>query len=54
MRLGAKSIGGWVGCVGASNNLGGSSNLTHIIKICGINRIAIHMGVLYFSIATYL
>ena len=53
MRLGAKSIGGWVGSLCACNNCGGSSNHTHIIKICGINRIAIHMGALYFSIVTY-
>ena len=53
MRLGAKSIGGGAGCVGACNNCGGSSNHTHITKICGISNNAIAMGVLYFSIVTY-
>ena len=54
MRLEAKSIGGGVGGLGACNNCGGSSNHTHVLKITDMNIIAIHMGVLYFSIATYL
>ena len=33
MRLGAKSIGGWVGSLGACNKCGGRSNHAHILKI---------------------
>ena len=53
MRLGAKSAGGWVGCVSACNNLGGSSNHTHILKITDMTITIEYMGVLYFSIVTY-
>lgn len=53
MRLGAKSIGGWVGSLGACNNCGGSSNHTHVIKITDMTITIDYMGGLYFSIVTY-
>lgn len=53
MRLGAKSIGGWVGSLGACNNCGGSSNHTRILKITDMTITSITSTVLYFSSVTY-
>lgn len=53
MRLGAKSIGGWVGSLGACNKCGGRSNHAHILKITDMTITIDYMGVLYFSIVTY-
>ena len=53
MRLGAKSIGGWVGSLDACNNCGGSSNHTHILKITDMTITSINSTVLYFSNVTY-
>lgn len=53
MRLRSKSAGGWVGCVGACIDFGGSSNHTHILKIIDMTITSITSTVLYFFNVTY-
>lgn len=53
MRLGAKSIGGWVGVVGAIHIACRSLNHTHITIKDGMTITTYYMGVLHFYNVTY-